>query len=540
MNTSTLLSELTATRNTVTPQSQPILGRETEMVQNHQGGYTFSIADKAFIERFLILGTAEGSYYAGQRELTLESVKDLREILVRDGKMYVDTIVEVSSTGRAKNNDYALLALAFAMTEGCDKTKRYAAKHLPDVARTGTHLFHFVKFATGMRGWGKVLKDAVANWYSIKSTDDLAYQMVKYQSRDGWSHRDILRLTHQNVSADPVRNSLFKWSVKGLEALAATEEIPEVIYAFEKAKTASKGDLVKLITDYRLSHEMIPTEAKNHPEVWEALLPNMGATALVRNLNKMTAIGLVKALSTTSKYVYEKLNDVEYLKRGKIHPLQVLLGLKQYATGHGDKGSLVWTPDQNVVRGLDEAFYHSFSAITPTGKNFMLGIDVSNSMHGQRCVGAEQLTAAEGAAVMAMVTARVEPWNLIMGFNHTFVDLKIMASDSLREVMKKTLSGAFGPTDCSMPTEYARQNKLDVDSFCIYTDNDTRFGRIHPSESLRQYRKEMNKPNAKNIVVGMSVSRFTVADPKDRNSLDVVGFDANTPAAIAEFTNMVV
>lgn len=535
-----ILSELTRTKNTVTPQSQPIRGRETEMVVNNQGGYVFQIADKAMIERFLILGTIGGNYYAGERDLTISSINSLQDILDREGKLFVDTIVEVSTTGRAKNNDYALLALALAMSSGNGKTKRYAASKLSLVARTGTHLFHFVNFVTGMRGWGRVLKEAVAGWYSSKDTADLAYQMVKYQSRDGWSHRDILRLTHQNVGADQIRNNLFKWSVKGLDALGASAEIPEVIYAFEKAKTASKAELVNLITDYHLSHEMIPTEAKNFPEVWEALMPHMGATAMVRNLNKMTSIGLIKPLSDFSKLVYGKLNDEEFLKRGKVHPLQMLLALRQYSAGRGDKGSMVWTPDQNIVRGLNEGFYHSFKAVKSTGKNYMLGIDVSSSMSTNRCVGANNLSAAEGAAVMAMVTARVEPWNMIMGFCHTFVDLQITANDPLEVVMKKVQNRVFGSTDCSAAIQYARQNKLNVDAFCTYTDNETRVGTIHPSEALRQYRKEMDKPNAKSIVVGMSVSSFTIADPKDRNSLDVVGFDSNTPAAISEFVNMVV
>lgn len=540
MNSVNTLSNLVKTRNTVTLQALPISGRENEMAANNAGGYVFSISDKAFLERFLILGTVHGNYYVNGPELTLESVKVLKEILARDGKLVVDTIVEVSSAGRAKNNDYALLALAYAMSYGCDKTKRYAAKNLSQVARTGTHLFHFVKFVTGFRGWGKILKSAVSSWYSTKTDDDLAYQMVKYQARDGWSHRDILRLTHQKVSDTPLRNNMFRWATRGIEALEGGSQVPTIIGAFETAKGASKSELVNLITDHRLSHEMIPTEAKNHPEVWEALMPHMGATALIRNLNKMTAIGLISPLSAFTKEVYGKLNDEEFLKRGKVHPIQMLIAMRQYGKGQGDKGSLVWTPNQNIVRGLEEGFYHTFKTVEPTGKNFLLGIDVSSSMRSSACVGATGITAAEAAIVMAMVTARKEPWCEILGFGHTFVDLGIVPTENLDQTMHRVYSRSFGRTDCSLPTQYARLKKIDVDAFCIYTDNETNFGNIHPSESLRLYRKEMNKPNAKNIVVGMSVSRFTIADPKDRNSLDVVGFDSNTPAVISEFTKMIV
>jgi 60 kDa SS-A/Ro ribonucleoprotein len=159
-------------------------------------------------------------------------------------------------------------------------------------------------------------------------------------------------------------------------------------------------------------------------------------------------------------------------------------------------------------------------------------------MMGSKCIGAEIISAAEAAMVMAMVTMRKEPWCQVMGFNHQFVDLKISAADTLESSMKKAYSQGFGSTNCSMPTQYARQRKLDVDTFVIYTDNETNYKDIHPSQSLALYRKEMNKPNTKNIVVGMSVNIFTIADPKDVNSLDIVGFDSNTPSVISEFTKI--
>ena len=79
---------------------------------------------------------------------------------------------------------------------------------LPRVARIGTHLFHFVAYAVELRGWGRVLKQAVRQWYTERPTDALALQLMKYQQRDGWSHRDLLRLT-KPVTQDAVRNACF-------------------------------------------------------------------------------------------------------------------------------------------------------------------------------------------------------------------------------------------------------------------------------------------------------------------------------------------
>ena len=39
-------------------------------------------------------------------------------------------------------------------------------------------------------------------WYHEKSDLDLAYAMTKYQSRDGWSHGDLIRLLHLKPVTD--------------------------------------------------------------------------------------------------------------------------------------------------------------------------------------------------------------------------------------------------------------------------------------------------------------------------------------------------
>ena len=77
---------------------------------------------------------------------------------------------------------------------------------------------------------------------------------------------------------------------------------------------------------------------------------------------------------------------------------------------------------------------------------------------------------------------------------------------------------------------------MEIDTFIVYTDSETYFGDIHPSEALQKYRKEMNIPNAKLIVMGMQSNGFTIADPKDKHMLDVVGFDSASPQIVTDFS----
>jgi 60 kDa SS-A/Ro ribonucleoprotein len=74
-----------------------------------------------------------------------------------------------------------------------------------------------------------------------------------------------------------------------------------------------------------------------------------------------------------------------------------------------------------------------------------------------------------------------------------------------------------------------------VDTFVVLTDNETWAGNIKPVQALQSYR-ETHNPNAKLVVVGMTSTGFSIADPNDSGMLDVVGFDANILPIISEFT----
>jgi 60 kDa SS-A/Ro ribonucleoprotein len=162
-------------RNAVTPQSEPVPG--SDQVQNNAGGFTWAIDDWARLERFLILGSEGGTYYVNERKLTKDNVACVTRCIEQNGLRTVGIIVGVSEAGRAPKNDPALLALAMcASPPSDDKTRAAAFGLLPRVARTGTHLLHFIAFADEFRGWGKGMRKAVGAWFNDKAPLDAAYQ----------------------------------------------------------------------------------------------------------------------------------------------------------------------------------------------------------------------------------------------------------------------------------------------------------------------------------------------------------------------------
>jgi 60 kDa SS-A/Ro ribonucleoprotein len=81
---------------------------------------------------------------------------------------------------------------------------------------------------------------------------------------------------------------------------------------------------------------------------------------------------------------------------------------------------------------------------------------------------------------------------------------------------------------------WALQRKINLDVFVVYTDNETWAGKMQPVQALQKYRAEMN-PSAKLIVVGMTATNFSIADPRDAGMLDIVGFDTNIPLVVSNF-----
>jgi 60 kDa SS-A/Ro ribonucleoprotein len=522
-----------------TPQTQPLRGQ----VANSAGGYSFEVDCFERLDRFLILGCEGGSYYATERKLTTENAQCVLDCAKEDTERTINRIVEISTAGRAPKNDPAIFALALLASQSAHsggkqheyytKLTALALAAMPKVCRTGTHLFQFVEVVNQLRGWGRALRTGVANWYTSKDADDLAFQVTKYASRNGWSHRDVLRLTHPKPTG--AHKDVFQYIAQKQKWLDSKRAGTRVLVMAEEAKTATVARLKKMIRDEGLVREHIPTERLNEPAIWEALLENMPITAMIRNLNKLTELGLLAPLSSGSNKVVTTLTDAEQLKRGRVHPFNLLVALKTYASGKGFRGDKTWNPVPQVVAALEDAFYLSFDTIQPTGKRHLFGVDVSGSMTWDSSrIANTNVTAREAAACLSMVGLRTEPQSYVMAFSGVLEDIGLRKNDRLDEVIRKTERMRAGSTDCSIPMTHALQHNLQVDAFVVLTDNETYSGSIHPVQALRQYRQRTGI-NAKLIVVGMVSNPFTIADPTDAGMLDVVGFDSAAPAVMADF-----
>ena len=534
----------------MTPQTELIPGR-TDQAQNEAGGYVFRADAFDVMRRFLILGTEGGTYYVDEQKLTRDMAAITEKCIGENGTEAVRLIVEVSGNGLAMKNDPAIFALALAASAKSDGTRREALKALPLVCRIPTYLFHFAEYVQHLRGWGRGLARAVAGYYTDTKLEDLAYQMVKYQQRDGWSHSDLIRLSHPRpVTGDAARHALLRWGRRGsadaytvqlegrtLERPALEVALPDIVRRRDAAHAAmaagDKDALCKLARE--LPREALPTEALALPEVWDALLDGMPLGALLRNLGNLSKHGILKPLGGHTREVCQRLTDREALKKARIHPLAVLVAKVTYASGGGLKGGGAWDAVPKVVEALEDAFVLSFDAVEPSGKRVVYALDVSGSMsaivHGLQA----PISCRDAGAVMCLVNFRTEPDSVVLQFSadcSRVGPLPFTRHTTLAEA-QAIVRQLGGGTDCALPLQWMLRENIEADALVYYTDSETWAGHQHAVQALEEYRRKYN-PALKVVVVAMSVNEWSIVD-EDPRHMTVVGFDASAPAAINAF-----
>ena len=532
------------------PQSQKL---DKNQKRNNAGGFSYVLTDENRLHRFLCLGSEGGTYYTEELELGLANATCIHR-LIADGKgeWMVAELKSFSLEARTAKQKPILFALAVCARQEVDmQTKKAAYEVINEICRIPTHLFTFIEFCEALSegtGWGRAHRRAIANWY-LQFTDDplrLAFYVTKYKRREGWSHRDSVRLSHPKPSTVTLA-AVLHYITKGLDkakkdfVTADTTDdrllqTLDYLQAVEDVKSVTKaGVVVGMIVKYGLVREHIPSNWLTNTSVWKALLQKMAMTAMIRNLGKMSSIGLLYKGSPHAGLVISRLNDTALLRSARIHPFNVLVALFTYQRGAGDKGKLTWKANKDIVQALNAAFYKSFKFVQPTNQRYLLAVDVSGSMTIGGVSGSSMVTPRDASAALAMVTARTERHYDLVGFSYGLVQLPINAEMSLQRMKEVMSSVPMGATDCAQPMLWAQEcNKL-YDVFVVYTDCETWIGDVHPAHALASYRRHSGIWNAKLIVMGMTATEFTIADPNDPGMLDMAGFDSNGPEVMRNF-----
>ena len=185
---------------------------DINQVLNDAGGYVWKLPTLEHVNRYLVLGGAKdmGNYYRQSSDVNLEcALSVLKMIRDPDASQFVQLcalLKAVSVGGRAPKQEPVLLSLAAAIVFAKNPAeKQIAFDTMKDCVRIPTHMFMLAGFVRDLsmskpenkgKGWGAGFRRAISQYYTSRNGRDIAFQMTKYQNREGWTHADIIRMIH--------------------------------------------------------------------------------------------------------------------------------------------------------------------------------------------------------------------------------------------------------------------------------------------------------------------------------------------------------
>lgn len=485
-------------------------------VLNRAGGWVQPISDKELLERFLILGNDQNTYYASAQELSVDALGRLLPYIKRNVEEAVDVIRHVSEQNLAPKNRYAVIMLAIAACLAeTDQERRAVRDAVPTVIRNGGELLLFASVIDAYGGWGRFKRGLIETWFNSKTPEHVALTMVKYPQRKGWAMKDVLRLAHPEPANNLV-NMVYRWVTHPPARIEEYEgEVGRLFKAKELLKQAETVDeVVRLIREYRPPREAIPNTWFSSAEVWRELIPHTPVLGLLRALPVLTTKGVFDRYGSEALSVIERIFEKDYRN---IHPLRWYYATDTYRKGAGT--GQTWTPNGNVAGLLERMTNKAFRDYMPDveGMRILVAIDASGSMRGIIHYAAAMAYTFRNVAELMLFD-----WKGRFGF-HT----DLLASRSIfglaDGVWRVQMEKYNGGTDVTLPFTYLANSSKEYDAVVLFTDNETWANNLPIDEYIATvFHKRC--PNTKVIVNAMTLTDYTV-NATDRNTLNVVGFD---------------
>lgn len=511
-------------------------------VTNHSvKSQPWEVDDKARLCRFLCYGS-EGDIYTAREEVhvSMESAEALLTLLEEGrGAEVVDDIRRYSQDGRAVSMAPCLFALAVCSQHSDIKTRQAAFKVLREVCHDPVSLFDFIQYKKDLKVdmkngiWGRALRKAISDWYNGQNAINLAVSVAKCKQRNGWSHQDLLKLSHAKPANDAIA-LVCKYIMKGWKQVQAefgdkenSEEVQKVLSyleLMEKAKhSCDETEVINLIEEHSLESEQLRTDHLKSKHVWKALLKEMPLQSLMKRLGKLTTKKVLEPGTSDTHIVCERIQNDTALKKAKIHPFSILVASENYKKGQGYQGKTKWEPDSNIIQAMDSAFYKSFSYLEPMGKNFVLAVDISTSLSS--IVPGTSVSTAVAAAAITMVFASTETNIQVLAYSGgALVPCSVAAGMTLEQVTTELIKSPSESTDCTLPMAWATENGKAVDVFIVLTNNPIWAFNASPVEALKLHRQKTGT-FSKFVMCGLTSMGHAIADTPDRGVLSICGFD---------------
>ncbi|MFI8188150.1 TROVE domain-containing protein [Streptomyces sp. NPDC085946] len=311
------------------------------------------------------------------------------------------------------------------------------------------------------RGLPKPVKrgiaDAVRRLYTGKA-------LLKYDTASkGYRFGDVLNLVHAAPDPDkPWQGELFRYALdrrhhpdtavppasdRVLTAHRALMALP----VEERRAVVTSEDGARRLAGAGMTWEMLAgwLQGPMDRAAWEAVIPSMGAMALVRNLRNFDQAGVSDEVA---ERVAARIGDPEQVARSRQFPFR-------YLAAYRHAPSLRW------AYPLEKALGHSLANVPALPGRTLVLVDRSGSMFYSRLSDRSELTRADAAAVFGTAVALRAADADLVEFGSTSRPVRFRRGESVLKVLDRF--GDLGGTDT---TEAVRRHYRAHDRVLIVTD----------------------------------------------------------------------
>ncbi|WP_251092870.1 TROVE domain-containing protein [Streptomyces sp. Caat 7-52] len=291
-----------------------------------------------------------------------------------------------------------------------------------------------------------------------------ARSLLKYDTASkGYRFGDILNLVHASPDPDkPWQGDLFRYALDrrhhpdtavppaSLPALTLHRELMALPVEARRAVVTS-ADGAERLAAAGVTWEALAgwLQGPLDKAAWEAVIPSMGAMALVRNLRNFDEAGVSDEVAAR---VAAKISDPEQVRRSRQFPFR-------YLAAYQHAPSLRWSYP------LEQALGHSLSNVPALPGRTLILVDRSGSMFWSQVSERSQLNRADAAAVFGTALAlRAADADLVQ-FGSTSDRIGFRKGESVLRILERF--GDLGGTDT---TEAVRRHYKRHDRVLIVTD----------------------------------------------------------------------
>jgi hypothetical protein len=434
----------------------------------HEGGQGFLRTPRSELFLAAVTEMAEDKFYESSQERKARVSGLVRTVLAEPGgREWLDKMVPwLRHSGNMRSAPIILLgemAAAGAQNMRALVNGTLARADEPAELLGYWIQFHGRKIPAGLK---RGIADSAVRLYTERNA-------LKY---DGQSHAirfgDVIDLTHPVPKAG-WQSALFKQLIDNRHnrAESPNEELPLLVqdYTLQRLQTGMRREALPAAIDAQWSWERLAgwLPGGMDSEAWEAVIPNMGYMALLRNLRNFENAGVSKQVLQS---IALKLSNDEEVKNSKQFPYRFL-------------SAYLATESVTFSAALEAALESSMSNVPQLKGNTLILIDTSGSM--QSAISARsQMRCANVAGLFGVALAKTAENVDTILYATDSMEFKINPKASTLRMME-TLNRESGKVGYGTNTHTAIRKYLraDHDRIIILTDeqsHDKQTGKLSP------------------------------------------------------------